>query len=67
MRFYGEGSDIMKICPQCGEDTPTLNEGYCEPCRVENQRVLDDHNYQADHWDAMSDAERGTCIRKASN
>ena len=52
-------------CPQCGEPTPELVEGYCRECRDERQAALDEHNAQHDRWKAMSDAERATAIRRA--
>lgn len=53
-------------CPQCGETTEALYEGYCEECCENNQRELDDHNASFDRWQAMSDQERGDKIRQAS-
>jgi predicted amidophosphoribosyltransferase len=52
-------------CPQCGLPTPTLNEGYCENCREDNQRRLDGHNAQTDWWQSLSPAERAAAIRRA--
>ena len=52
-------------CPQCGEDTPSLFEGYCEPCRDDNQTALDLHNAQHDAWRQMSGAERWAAIKHA--
>ncbi len=53
-------------CPQCGEPTDTLNEGCCEPCRIENQRQLDLHIASFDRWEGLSDAQRGIEIRNAT-
>lgn len=58
-------ADHLFACPQCGLDTPTLSEGYCEECRTENQRALDSHNAQYDQWQSMNDAERDRAIRSA--
>lgn len=40
----------MFNCPQCSYETETLNEGYCEDCRKDNQNSLNSHNAQFDHW-----------------
>lgn len=53
-------------CPQCGEPTETLHEGYCEECRDERQAALDLHNAQYDRWQRMTDAERDREIREAA-
>lgn len=56
-------------CPQCGEPTERLHDGYCAECCAEccaeNQRALDLHNAEVDHWHSLSDAERGDAIRRA--
>lgn len=52
-------------CPQCGEITETLNEGYCEDCRTANQASLDQHNCQHDHWGRLSDPQRAAEIKHA--
>lgn len=52
-------------CPQCGEDTPTLHEGYCADCCSDNQRTLDLHNYAVDRWAALTDQQREDEIRRA--
>lgn len=39
-------------CPQCGEETPTLHEGYCEECRKDNQHALDRFNEHLELWRA---------------
>lgn len=56
MQFY---------CPQCGEDTETLHEGYCEECCRENQAALDAHNASFAAWQRMSDVERDRAIKEA--
>ena len=53
-------------CPQCGEPTETLHEGYCEFCRAENQNRLNIHNAQYDYWNKLTDDERWDQIRKAA-
>lgn len=53
------------ICPQCSEDTAILDQGYCPPCAAANQRALDLHNAQHDHWSGLTDAQRGAEIRRA--
>lgn len=55
----------MKRCPQCGLQTPTLDEGYCEACCEDNQRALDLHNAEVDRWMDLSPAEREMAIRQA--
>ena len=55
----------MFYCPQCGDDTETLNEGVCEPCRMDNQQFLDEHNAHYDEWRRLSPEERETGIRSA--
>lgn len=56
----------MKHCPQCGDDTETLHEGYCLECCEGNQAALDKHNADLDAWCAKKDAERQRIIRKAA-
>lgn len=53
-------------CPQCGDDTPELHEGYCRECCDENQRQLDLHNAEFDRWDKLTDRQRADEIRRAS-
>jgi endogenous inhibitor of DNA gyrase (YacG/DUF329 family) len=52
-------------CPQCGDPTERLFEGYCEPCCEDNQRALDLHNAEYDAWQAKSKVERGHAIKEA--
>lgn len=52
-------------CPQCGEQAETLHEGYCEPCRSDNQSALDGHNFKHDRWAQMSDSDRDAEIKRA--
>lgn len=56
----------MYDCPQCGEATERMHEGYCEPCCQENQAALDLHNATYDRWQSMTNAERDDEIRRAS-
>ena len=56
----------MKHCPQCGDDTPELHEGYCEDCCRDNQAALDRHNMEYDRWQRMTDAQRDAAIKFAS-
>lgn len=52
-------------CPQCGEDTDELHEGYCLECCQANQTALDAHNALFDWWESLSFRERRNQIRKA--
>lgn len=52
----------MFDCPQCGFETETLNEGYCEECRGINQKALDDHDFQLKRWESLSDNERKSLV-----
>ncbi len=53
-------------CPQCGEQTMALFEGYCCNCRDENQAALDAHNAAFDQWERMTDAQRDAAIKRAT-
>ena len=53
-------------CPQCGEQTMALFEGYCCRCRDENQATLDAHNASFDQWERMTDAQRDAAIKRAT-
>lgn len=53
-------------CPQCGEDTDRLHEGYCEPCCEQNQKELDEHNASFDRWQGLSDEQRDLEIKLSS-
>lgn len=55
----------MLFCHQCGGGTETLNEGYCEDCREENQCRLDLHNFSLNAWNKLSDDERDSRIKSA--
>lgn len=59
-----EGAELDN-CPQCGELTPTLNEGYCEGCRAYNQERLDQHNAGNDEWESLTDGQRIARIKAA--
>lgn len=55
----------MDDCPQCGEPTETLHEGYCHDCCEQNQRELDEHNFRHDWWGGLTAAEREAHIKNA--
>jgi hypothetical protein len=55
----------MHDCPQCGDKTPDLHEGYCLTCCAENQEHLDAHNASADQWAAMDGRQRNNAIGRA--
>ena len=57
---------MWPTCPQCGDTTKRLFEGYCEPCCRENQARLDAHNAEFDAWQGMTDAQRNTLINRAA-
>lgn len=52
-------------CPQCGEPTERLHEGYCKPCCDANQAALDLHNAEVDHWRCLTDRQRDNAIKAA--
>ncbi len=54
----------MFICPQCGENTENLNEGYCDICHDYNQEQLNLHNAQYTFWNSLTDNERNYYIKK---
>ena len=58
-------SDEQFDCPQCGDHTESLHEGYCEACCTSNQAALDDHNHQHDRWALLSSTERDAEIKRA--
>jgi hypothetical protein len=55
----------MYDCPQCGEETPALEEGYCHECCSANQAALDAHNFEHDRWARMTDSQRDAEIKTA--
>jgi hypothetical protein len=55
----------MYFCPQCEAETETLKEGYCEECFNENQLRIDQHNFEYDAWEKLSDKERDHRIKAA--
>lgn len=57
--------NIELNCPQCGEPTEELHEGYCKECCDENNAALFQHNFNYDRWAHMSDSERDSEIRRA--
>lgn len=67
MRFNGRLEFIVMCnlhCPQCGDPTKELHEGYCEECCQQNQIELDKHNAEYDHWNRMDDERREEAIRR---
>jgi len=56
----------VEHCSQCGEETNVFVDGYCTDCQKENQKNLDDFNFNYDRWQSMSDAERDAAIKNAS-
>lgn len=54
------------LCPQCGEPTEMLCEGYCQDCRDERQAALDEHIARFDWWEGLTDPQRGEQIRRAT-
>ena len=56
----------MFNCPQCGEETETLHEGFCEECRDERQTTLDEHNARFNFWEKYTDAEKDYYIKSAA-
>jgi predicted amidophosphoribosyltransferase len=57
--------DRICDCPQCGEETKELHEGYCEQCCNENQAALDRHNHEYEYWQRLNDEERNDAIRRS--
>lgn len=55
----------MEDCPQCGEQTSELYEGYCEECCAENQLQLDRHICEYDHWNRLDSERRERAIKDA--
>jgi len=53
----------MFDCPQCGEETETLHEGYCKECCEYNQKVLNDFNFRYDFWNSLTDNEKDHFIK----
>lgn len=45
-------------CPQCGNYTEELHEGYCKPCSDSNENELFRHNHEFDRWEALTDSQR---------
>lgn len=53
----------MFNCPQCSYETETLNEGYCEDCRQNNQNSLDLHNSGFDRWEKLTNFQKDQEIK----
>lgn len=49
-------------CPQCGNETDQFQEGVCAECCEENQQRLDQHIFEYDAWQKLTDAERDARI-----
>lgn len=60
-----QGHPKLFYCPQCGDQTNTLYQGYCEECCESGQLALDQHNAGHDHWNNMTDGQREEAIRRA--
>lgn len=56
---------IIFNCPRCGEETETLNDGYCEKCRIERQNAINDHNAMFKFWEKCTDSEKDFYIKSA--
>lgn len=52
-------------CPQCGEDTERLHEGYCQECHDDRQARLHDHNFRFNRWQKLSEKQRDAEIKAA--
>ncbi len=55
----------MFDCPQCSFESEEIYEGYCKECCEENQKTLDQHNFEFDRWESMTDAQRDNDIKRA--
>ncbi len=51
-------------CPQCGEPTEQLHEGYCEECCNQNQYDLDCFNARHDWWNGLTRKQKDEAIRR---
>jgi len=51
-------------CPQCGDHTEQLHEGYCEECCKNNQNILNDFNLRLKWWDGLTDEQRWKEIKR---
>ena len=52
-------------CPQCGDETERLYEGYCLECAAENQAELTEHLISFEEWEKLSSSEREKRIKEA--
>lgn len=52
-------------CRQCGNESQKFDQGVCVECCEENQRRLDIHNAEYDHWKKQSDTNRSDAIKRA--
>ena len=51
-------------CPQCGEPTEQLHEGYCEECCNQNQYDLDCFNARHDWWNGLTRKQKDEAIKR---
>lgn len=51
-------------CPQCGNETEQLFEGYCKECYEDNQRRLDEFNFRQEYWDRLNQEKKDEWIKK---
>jgi hypothetical protein len=63
-------SDVERVvmcfnCPQCGEETEQLYEGYCKDCCDENQNNLDCFNARHDWWNSLTQQQKDEAIKRA--
>ncbi|WP_162887781.1 hypothetical protein [Leptospira mayottensis] len=49
---------VIMGCPQCGEFTERLYDGYCWDCREENEHRLFRDLMEKQEWDKLSDSEK---------
>lgn len=61
-----ETQDAEGICPECGEPTEVLFEGYCEACRDARQEALNNHNAREAFWNRLTKEQRDFYIKAAT-
>ncbi len=44
-------------CPQCGEETEQLVEGYCQDCANDNYAAIFEREWQQERWARMNEQE----------
>lgn len=52
-------------CPQCGEACESLPEGVCEDCLEHNHQAWLLEDIRAQHWRALTPAQREAAIKIA--